>query len=424
MEPTYLTSFFVVVLATTLLSALNLALGQTSISELHRRFARSGRERAADWIAANTTAIEHSVAFYRTFGRLSVLLIMLELLHLDQNGVMRLPLPDVLVALVLAGSILWATSTVAAGAIARYAGVQLITTFHPLLVVIFWSVWPILWLGRGIDEAVRRLFGATRIDERAEEDLMHTITDTARAGGIDPLAATIIRNAVEFRNTVASEVMTPRTQIEGIPYTDDVAAIRAFIATAGHSRIPVYEGALDNVIGILYVKDLVRLLGTPPDGFVLRPLLRQPSRVPEGKPVSELLTEFQRTEVHLALVVDEYGGTAGLVTIEDVLEEIVGEIYDEHEPHSEIEPVITGSAAAGWEVDGRIPVETVTSETGLVLPYGDGYSTIAGLLLAHFGRIPQVGDTLAAHGGRFTVLSSTPTRVVKVRVEPTVGVQA
>jgi len=422
MNTTYITSFVVVVLATTLLSALNLALGQTSISELHRRFARSGRERAADWIAANTTPLEHSVAFYRTFGRLTALLLMLEILH--EDSLSRLPLPDVLVALVLAGTVLWATSTVAAGAIARYAGVQLITTFHPLLVVIFWSIWPMLWLGRGIEEAVRRIFGAQPLDERAEQDLMHTITDTARAGGIDPLAATIIRNAVEFRNTVVSEVMTPRTQIEGIAYTDDVSAIRSFIATAGHSRIPVFEGALDNVVGILYVKDLVRLLGAPSDGFVLRPLLRQPPRVPESKPVSDLLIEFQRTEVHLALVVDEFGGTAGLVTIEDVLEEIVGEIYDEHEPQSEIEPVITGSADAGWECDGRIPVETVASETGLVLPPDDGYSTIAGLLLAQFGRIPQVGDTISAHGGRFTVLSSTTTRVVKVRVERSAAVNA
>ncbi len=422
MEPAYLTSFIVVVLATTLLSSLNVALSQTSISELHRRFARSGRERAADWIAANTTPLEHSVAFYRTFGRLTALLLMLEMLH--QDDVTKLPLPDVIVALIVAATVLWATSTVAAGAIARYAGAQLITTFHPLLVVIFWSVWPILWLGRGIDEAVRRLVGAVPIDERAEQDLMHTITDTARAGAIDPLAATIIRNAVEFRNTVVSDVMTPRTQIEGIAYTDDISAIRAFIATAGHSRIPVYEGGFDNVVGILYVKDLVRLLGALPDGFVLRPLLRQPPRVPESKLVSDLLIEFQRTEVHLALVVDEFGGTAGLVTIEDVLEEIVGEIYDEHEPQSEVEPVMLGSAAAGWEVDGRIPVETVAAESGLTLPPEEGYSTIAGLLLAHFGRIPQVGDTFAAHGGRFTVMSSTPTRVVRVRVEIATAAQA
>ncbi|MBM4008838.1 MAG: HlyC/CorC family transporter [Planctomycetes bacterium] len=415
MESAYLTIFLAVVLVTTLLSALNLALGQTSISQLHRRFARSGRERAADWIAANTTPLEHSVAFYRTFGRLTALLLMLEVLH--QGVPTRLPLPDVLTALVLAGTVLWATSTVAAGAIARYAGVPLITTFHPLLVVIFWSVYPILWLGRGIDEAVRRLFLAMPLDERAEQDLMHTITDTARAGGIDPLAATIIRNAVEFRNTVVAEVMTPRTQIEGIAYTDDIMAIRAFIATAGHSRIPVYEGSFDNVVGILYVKDLVRLLGTPPDGFVLRPLLRQPPRVPESKAVSDLLIEFQRTEVHLALVVDEFGGTAGLVTIEDVLEEIVGEIYDEHEPNSEIEPVIAGNAESGWQVDGRIPVETVAAETGLLLPPDDGYSTIAGLLLSHFGRIPQIGETFAAYGGRFTVTSATPTRVASVHVE-------
>jgi CBS domain containing-hemolysin-like protein len=133
--------------------------------------------------------------------------------------------------------------------------------------------------------------------------------------------------------------------------------------------------------------------------------------------VSELLSEFQRTEVHLALVVDEFGGTAGLITIEDVLEEIVGEIYDEHEPSSEIEPQLTGNAKAGWETDGRIPLVDIAAATALELPTEEDFDTIAGLILLEFGRIPLVGEAFSRYGARFTVLSATPVRVVKIRIE-------
>lgn len=409
-------SLAALLLVTTLLSSLNLALGAVSKTAIERRCAAYGRVQAGAWILAHSEKLEHAVAFFRTFGRLSFLLVVLEMFH-GSDAAMPLTWVQILIALTVASLLVWVTTTVIAVAIARHGGVGLVVATYPILRLFYWVTRPLLWIGGFVDEAVRRLLGALPSHKTIEQDLIHSITDTARAGGIDELSARIIQNAVEFRGTVVSEVMTPRTQIEGIAYTDDLAVIRAFIETAGHSRVPVYQDNMDHVDGILYFKDLVRFLGQAPVDFKLRPILRQPPRVPETKPVSELLVEFQRTEVHLALVVDEFGGTAGLITIEDVLEEIVGEIYDEHEPSTEIEPQMNGSADAGWEVDGRIPLVDIASTTGLALPTDGDFDTVAGLVLLEFGRIPLVGETFSRYGARFTVLSATPVRVVKIRIE-------
>ena len=416
MTTTLVLSLALLLIVTTLLSSLNLALGAVSATAIERRCIAQGRVLAGQWILAHCEKLEHSVAFFRTFGRLSCVVVVLEMFH-SSDSTAPLTITPILLALTMASLLVWVTTSVIATAIARHGGVGLVVGTYPILRLFYWTTRPLLWIGGFADEAVRRLLGALPIHKAIEQDLLHSITDSARAGGIDPLSARIIQNAVEFRDTVASEVMTPRTQIEGIGYTDDIAVIRSFIETAGHSRVPVYQDNLDQVVGILYVKDLVRYLGQTPSNFLLRPILRQPPRVPETKPVRELLSEFQKSEVHLALVVDEFGGTAGLITIEDVLEEIVGEIYDEHEPSTEIEPQLTGSPEQGWEVDGRIPLVDLQTATNLSLPTDADFDTVAGLVLLEFGRIPLVGEAFTRYGARFTVLSATPVRVVKIRID-------
>ena len=211
--------------------------------------------------------------------------------------------------------------------------------------------------------------------------------------------------------------MTPRTDIEGIELTDDLAAIREFISKAGHSRIPVYEGNLDNITGILYVKDLVTYLGEEVEAFDLSAHLRPPVLIPETKPVRELLSEFQLNEVHLAIVVDEYGGTAGLVTIEDLLEEIVGEIHDEHEPEDDEEPGMTSIDETHAEVDGRFPVDDINEQLGLELPEDADFDTIGGFVLATLGRVPTIGDSFESHNARFTTLAASPTQVERIGIE-------
>jgi putative hemolysin len=323
----------------------------------------------------------------------------------------------VVIAFVAAALLLWLFTSVISSAIARYAAVGLISGTLPLLAVMDLLLRPLTVLARVLDEAVKRLVGAPADGEDAEEELLRSIEDTERQGGIDPTSAQMMENVVEFSDTLVGSIMTPRTAIEGLEYTDDLAVIRGFIHEEGHSRIPVFEESLDHVIGILYVKDLVRWIGKDASDFRLRPLLRPPVRVPETKRVSELLPEFQRGKVHLAIVVDEYGGTAGLVTIEDVLEEIVGEIRDEHEPVDTAEPGLRELAPGQLEADGRCTIAEVNARLETRLPEDDGYDTIAGFVLSMLGRVPETGATLESHGIRLRVLAATPTAVQRVAID-------
>jgi putative hemolysin len=165
------------------------------------------------------------------------------------------------------------------------------------------------------------------------------------------------------------------------------------------------------------VKDLVRWIGADARDFKLRPLLRQPIRVPESKRVSELLREFQRGKVHMAIVVDEYGGTAGLVTIEDVLEEIVGEIRDEHDTGDAGEPAVREAAPGVLEADGRFPIAELNARLETQVPEDEGFDTIAGFVLDRLGCVPETGAVVESAGVRVRVLAATPTTVTKVAIE-------
>jgi len=396
-------------------SALNLALVGVSPSHLQRRLDQRGRGPVGAWIMRETVALEQSVAFLRTFGRLGALAVVLVSIHeRDPDGSLAI---QAVVALAIAAPIVWLTTSVVAGAIARHAPAWIIVRSVPVLRACWVLSWPLVRSVRFVDEAVRRIAGAEQGAVHAERELLQTIEDAQRAGGVDETIATMMENVVAFKGTVVSEVMTPRTAIEGLPYTSDLQVIRQFILGAGHSRIPVYRDSLDSIVGILYVKDLVRYLGDETEDFDLSRLLRVPVRVPETKPVRELLLEFQRSEVHQAIVVDEFGGTAGLVTIEDVLEEIVGEIRDEHDAPEAAEPAFREVAAGMLEADGRCLVADLNARLETRLPEDEGFDTVAGFVLARLGRVPEVGAVVEDGGARVRVLAAGPTAITRVSVE-------
>jgi putative hemolysin len=296
--------------------------------------------------------------------------------------------------------------------------VQLIAMSVPMLRGVVLLARPLRFIDRIVDEAVRRLTGANlATEDEAEAMLLRSIEESHLQGGLDEEAATLLENVVEFGSTDVGEVMTPRTDIDGIELTDDLPAIRKLIIEAGHSRIPVYQGNLDNILGILYVKDLVPYLGQTVRDFKLESLLRKPIVVPETKPVRELLSDFQRSEVHMAIVIDEYGGTAGLATIEDVLEEIVGEIHDEHEPGEDYEPTLVRESDTHAQVDGRYRIDDLNHELGLDLPEDEEYDTIAGFMLAQFGRVPNEGESFESHNARFTAAVASPTHIQRASIE-------
>ncbi len=247
------------------------------------------------------------------------------------------------------------------------------------------------------------------------------VADPAGPGGetADPEAVAdeteerkLLQSVVDFGGTLVREVMTPRPDIVAIAHDATVAEFRVLFAEEEYSRIPVYKDNLDNVLGFVFAKDLVTLDGVQGTSRIVPQLLRPAHVVPEGKRVAELLRELQVKQVQSAIVVDEYGGTAGLVTIEDLLEEIVGEIRDEYDDESE--PIVD-------EGDGTFVFLATVSVGDMVERLGvsverDGFETVGGYLLTRLGRVPTVGETLEIDGLVVEVLEAERRRVRKVRV--------
>ena len=231
----------------------------------------------------------------------------------------------------------------------------------------------------------------------------------------------LLRSIIDFTGALVREVMTPRPDIVAIPVTSSLADLRGLFREEQYSRFPVYRDSLDNILGVVFVKDLVAL---PPGAEPpLTTLMRTARFVPESKRATELLKELQRTQSHMAIVVDEYGGTAGLVTVEDLLEEIVGEIRDEYD--TEGESVIEEEDGA-FLVQGKANVDDVAEHLGLSI-VREGFETVGGLLLARLGRMPYVGETFETDALEVEVVEVERRRITKVRlrrVAPAVGPEA
>jgi CBS domain containing-hemolysin-like protein len=224
-------------------------------------------------------------------------------------------------------------------------------------------------------------------------------------------ARELLRSLVEFRQTMVREVMTPRPDIVAIEVAATNGDLRSLVREQQYSRVPVYKDTLDNIVGMISIKDLI-LLDAADMSQPITPLIRPAHFVPETKRVLELLKEFQRKRVQAAIVVDEYGGTAGLVTIEDLLEEIVGEIRDEYDV--EVEPVIDETDGS-FVFSGRTHVRELAERLKLDVE-GEGYETVGGYLLAHVGRVPAVGETFDLDGISVEVLEAERRRITRVRV--------
>ena len=401
---------------TSYLSALSMALVGASRSAIERKLEERGQLQRRRWILERLEDAAHAVALFRTVGRVTCFtLVLISFTGFGESASMGLR--EILLSMATSVLLIWFFTSVISSALSRYLAHGLIASSVPLIRMASVVAAPFLAIVAFVDEAVRRLSGADDDDvEEVGEDLLLSIEDSTKEGELDPLSARILENVVEFRSTTVSSVMTPRTNIIGLAYTDDLDLIRAFLAEAGHSRVPVFEDSLDQIMGVLYVKDLVRYLGTGAPEFQLRPLLREPIRVPETKPVRELLLDFQRAEVHLALVVDEYGGTAGLATIEDVLEEIVGEINDEHDVDADSSPELVPMGEQRWHMPGRYRVDDLNAHLDVGLPEDDDYDTVAGFLLKRFGRVPKPGETTTEAGWTFEVVAASRTQILMIRL--------
>lgn len=228
----------------------------------------------------------------------------------------------------------------------------------------------------------------------------------------------LLQSIVDFTETVVREVMTPRPDIVAIQVDASLPDLRTLFREEQYSRIPVYRGDLDNIVGIVFVKDMVAL---PPGAEPpLTTLMRSAYMVPESKRVSELLKEMQRRQAQMAIVVDEYGGTAGLVTVEDLLEEIVGEIRDEYDVESE---TVTDEGHGTFAFSGKVSVDEVRDRLGVAIER-EGFETLGGYLLSNLGRMPYVGETFDVDDLSVEVIEVERRRITKVRVRRRTGAAA
>lgn len=366
-------------------------------------------DRASDFIVVT--------AFCRLIANIVVLVCILHLAHLVglSEGW------QYLIAIVLTGVVTLVVSVAIPHALANHAAEKTVASSLPLLEVLRIALLPVTQLMRGIDRTVARAVGAEQqppqeaMEQQIEQEILSVVEEGAKEGVVDQEERRMIESVIAFRDTTVGQAMTARPDIIALPIGGSLDQIKSVVEESGHSRIPVFDGTLDKIVGVLYARDLLRHVGEPAGKFDIRSVMRPAFVVPTTKSLSDLLTDFRAQKVHIAMVLDEYGSTSGLITIEDVLEELVGEISDEHEP---TEPTLlrrTGDATA--EADARIYLDQLNRVLGLELPEDAGYDTLGGFVSNTLGRIPQAGAVFDHRNARFTILEAEPQKVKRVKIE-------
>ena len=245
-----------------------------------------------------------------------------------------------------------------------------------------------------------------------EEELKMLVQAGEEDGILEEDEKEMIHSIFEFTDTIVRKVMIPRIDIRAVEADSSLEELLDLIISAGHSRVPVYDDTIDNIVGVIHAKDLLRILHDNTRGMPLRDLMRPPYVIPENKMVDELLAEFKKSKIQMAIVVDEYGGTAGLVTIEDLLEEIVGDIMDEYDVE---EPPVTIIDENTSVFDARTPIDDINDQMGTDLP-DEEFDTIGGFVFGLFGREVHEGDTTSYGSVDFIVDQTDGHRIQQIRV--------
>ncbi|MFC2046127.1 hemolysin family protein [Chloroflexota bacterium] len=284
------------------------------------------------------------------------------------------------------------------------------------LAVISVVAMPIVHFMVWLSNVVSRLFGAAQPGDMpfvTEEEIKTLVDAGEEEGVIQEEEKAMIYSIFELEDTLAREVMVPRIDVVALDVTAPMVEALDAIMAAGHSRIPVYLETIDNIEGVLYAKDLLPYLREGRTDVPLKGVLREAYFIPETKKASDLLPDLQARRVHMAIVVDEYGGTAGLVTIEDLLEEIVGEIQDEYDTE---EPFVEFVSDNEYVFDARVDLDDLNRLMNVALPTEDS-DTLGGFIYAELGKVPVVGDRVAHEDLALTVESVAGRRIIKVRIE-------
>lgn len=288
----------------------------------------------------------------------------------------------------------------------------------PPLLAFAWVMSPFTWLLNRSAVFVMHSLGQKPVP-RAEsvhspEELRMLVEQSEEGGAIEENDAAMLDAVFEFSEKNAREVMTPRTEIVAIEATATLDDIIALVSESGLSRYPVYEETIDDIIGIILAKDLIPILAQRPTEFVLRPLMRAAYFIPGSREVEDVLADFKRRKEHMAIVLDEYGGTAGIVTMEDLLEEIVGEILDEYDVAEEVD--MRTSSTGETIISGATSISEFNEQFGTAIPEED-YTTVGGFVFGALGRLPVAGDRMVLGDTTFIVREMDGRKIDSLGVE-------
>lgn len=298
------------------------------------------------------------------------------------------------------------------------------TLFISLPLQIFYIVFrPFIWLLNNFANVILKLFGISNTGGHdavhSTEELYYLLDQGKESGALDTNEHELIKNVFDFNERIVKNILVPRTKISGIELGTPKEEVIQMIITEGYSRFPVYDDIIDKIIGIIHAKDVLPLLASHKE-WSLKDIIRKPYFVPETKKINDLLSELQQKRIQIAIVIDEFGGTAGMVTLEDIVEEIVGEIQDEYD---EEKPIVEKISDNEFVINAFATVYDVNEHLPHDLPEDDDYDTIGGLVSHAFGRIPEVGDREECYGYLFTVLKKTEQNVETIKLELVINIE-
>lgn len=277
---------------------------------------------------------------------------------------------------------------------------------------------PFIWLLNGLANTVLKVFGITPIhgdENHSPEELRYLVEQGKESGSIETANYEIIRNAFAFSDRTAKQIMVPRMRVVAINAALPDETIIEKMLEEGYSRIPVYRDSLDNIIGILYVKDVLAMMRREEKRPIIE-LMRPATFIPPYQKITKLLRQFQRDHLHIAVVTDEYGGTEGIITMEDIVEELVGEIQDEYDNET---PIIENVGEAIYRILADAAVSDINKHLDRPITENLEYDTIGGLLTYHFGRLPNVNEKIIVEDYEFTVLKKSKSNIILVQMRET-----
>jgi CBS domain containing-hemolysin-like protein len=276
---------------------------------------------------------------------------------------------------------------------------------------------PFIWLLNGFANFILKLLGISTIAgheaHHSSEELQYLLDQGKESGALEINEHELIKNVFDFNERVVKNIMVPRTKISGIELNTSHKEVLDIVIHEGYSRIPVYDETIDKIVGIVHAKDILPLLAENKE-CILKDIIRIPYFIPETKKINDLLSELQLKRIQIAIVLDEFGGTAGMVTLEDIMEELVGEIQDEYD---EEKPIVEVMSKNEFIIDATASIYDVNEFLPHDLPEDGDYDTVAGLVSEIFGKIPDVGETSDYNGYTITILKKADQNVESVKLE-------